>query len=51
MLIVMVLCVLVGLIWWLAFRKSGMYEVRQAVPPDAVFVAETPSINSIHEKL
>lgn len=47
----MVLCVLVGLIWWLAFRKSGMYEVRQAVPPDAVFVAETPSINSIHEKL
>lgn len=46
--IVLILCVVV---WLLVFRKANMYTVRQGVPADAVFVVETPSFNSIHDKL
>lgn len=38
-------------IWWFVFRKSDLYEVRQGIPREAVFVVETPSFNSIHDKL
>lgn len=43
--------ILVVVIWLLVFRKADMYSVRQGIPANAVFVAETPSFNSIHDKL
>lgn len=50
-LISIVIVVLAVTVWLLVFRKAGMYQVWQGVPADAVFVAETPSFNSIHDKL
>ena len=38
-------------VWLLVFRKANRFEVRQGVPADAVFVVETPSFNSIRDKL
>lgn len=37
--------------WFLVFRKANQFEVRQGIPADAVFVVETPSFNSIRDKL
>lgn len=38
-------------VWLLVFRKANRFEVGQGVPADAVFVVETPSFNSIRDKL
>lgn len=42
---------LAGVLWILVFRKAGMYTVKQGIPANAVFVVETPSFNSIRDKL
>lgn len=49
--LILISIVVVVAVWLLVFRKAGMYQVWQGVPADAVFVAETPSFNSIHDKL
>lgn len=46
-----ILVVLGVAIWFWMFRKAGRYELGQGIPADAVFVVETPSFNSIHERL
>ena len=46
-----ILLVLAGTIWLLVFRKAGKYTVQQGIPENAVFVIETPSFNSIRDKL
>ena len=48
---VLLLFLAVGGIWYLVFRQSGMYRVREGIPEDAVFIVETPSFNRIRDKL
>ena len=48
---VLLLFLVVGGIWYLVFRQSGMYRVREGIPEDAVFIVETPSFNRIRDKL
>ena len=42
---VLLLFLAAGGIWYLVFRQSGMYRVREGIPEDAVFIVETPSFN------
>lgn len=49
--LVLLLFLAVGGIWYLVFRQSGMYRVREGIPEDAVFIVETPSFNRIRDKL
>lgn len=52
LIIIVVLLFLVGVgIWFLVFRKSDRYTVGQVISDDALFVVETPSFNSIYDKL
>ena len=37
---VLLLFLAVGGIWYLVFRQSGMYRVREGIPEDAVFIVE-----------
>ena len=48
---VLLLFLAAGGIWYLVFRQSGMYRVREGIPEDAVFIVETPSFNRIRDKL
>ena len=38
-------------VWLLVFQRADKYTVCQGIPADAVFIVETPSFNSIHDKL
>ena len=49
--LVLLLFLAAGGIWYLVFRQSGMYRVREGIPEDAVFIVETPSFNRIRDKL
>ena len=42
---------LVIVVWLLVFQRVDKYTVCQGIPADAVFIVETPSFNSIHDKL
>lgn len=49
--VIAIFLAIVVLVWFLVFRRADMYHVKQGIPADAVFIVETPSFNSIHNKL